>query len=106
MKKMLRMCADAAADTEDHLDKEGWLRQRAFGEVCERIQVTDVIALELEARAMSLAEAPKNAFDVAKGIAEDDVVAAPNVVLLPIKIPLSILVGHLGEDEVHRTQVQ
>ena len=48
--------ADAAEDAEDRLHEERRLDQLALEEVREVVEVADVVALELEARAAALAE--------------------------------------------------
>ena len=49
---VLGMRADAAADAEHRLDEQRRLDQAALEEVRRRVQVADVVALDLEARAV------------------------------------------------------
>ena len=48
--------ADAAEDAEDELHEEGRLDEPAVDEMGEIVEVADVVALVLEARAVRLAE--------------------------------------------------
>jgi hypothetical protein len=51
MAEILRCGADAAQDAEDRLHEERRLDQPAIEEMGEGVEVADVVALELEARA-------------------------------------------------------
>ena len=54
--EVLGVGADAAEDAEDRLHEERRLDQLALEEVGEVVEVPDVVALELEARAAAFAE--------------------------------------------------
>ena len=54
---VLGMWTDASADAQDGLDKERWLHQAAIEEMRGRVEMADVVALELEPRAVAAAPA-------------------------------------------------
>ena len=68
--EVFRVCSDAAQDAEDGLHEHRRLHETAVEEVLEVVQVADVIALELEARAVSVANL-QDVLDVAEGVLED-----------------------------------
>ena len=53
--------------------KSGGFDQLAVEEMREIVEMADVVAFELEARAVRLAQLLKNAFDILEGISEDEV---------------------------------
>ena len=57
--------ADAAEDAEDRLDEQRRLDQAAVEEVRQVVQMADVVALELEARAVASPQRSQDALDVA-----------------------------------------
>jgi hypothetical protein len=67
------MRADAAEDAEHRLDEERRLDEAAVGEVRERVEMADVVALDLEARAV-LGAGRQDVLDVLEGVLEDAVV--------------------------------
>ncbi len=81
--KIARIRADAAEDAEHSLDQERRLDQLAVREVRERVQVPDVVALELEARAERLADLAHDALDVDVVVVHDPAARAVDVRLLP-----------------------
>ena len=56
VQQVLRIGADAAEDAEDRLHEERRLDQAAVEEVRQVVEVADVVALELEARAAAFAQ--------------------------------------------------
>ena len=77
MHEVLGIGADAAQDAEDRLHEERRLDELAVEEVREVVEVPDVVALELEARAAAFAEVLQHVLDVLEGVAEDEVAASP-----------------------------
>ena len=55
--------------------KSGGFDQPAVEEMGQVVEVADVVALELEARAAALAELLQDVLDVREGVAEDEVAA-------------------------------
>ena len=53
---VLGIGADAAENAEDRLHEQRRLHQLAVEEMRERVEMADVVAFELEARAVALAE--------------------------------------------------
>src|SRR5690606_22104786 len=68
--EILVIRADAAENAEHALDEKGWLHEPFVDEVRERIQMPDVVALELEARAAFLAELPEGVLDLVERVDE------------------------------------
>ena len=88
--------ADAAQDAEDQLHEERRLDHAAIDEMREIVEVADVVAFVLEARAVLVAERLDDALDVAKRVAEDVVVGAAEIAFLPIVLPGLVAVGDAG----------
>jgi hypothetical protein len=84
--------ADPAEDPHHALDEERRLDDPAFEEVGEVVEVTDVVALELEAGAAGR-EPGDEFFDVGEGVAEDSAFAALQVALFPVVFPLRDAAG-------------
>ena len=66
----------------------------------------DVVALELEAGAVGLAEVAQDVFDVLEGVPEDEVPAVLQVLALPVVLELRVAVEHRVQPEVHRAHVE
>jgi hypothetical protein len=64
------MRADAAQDPEHRLDEVGRLDGAAVGEVAQRVEVADVVALDLEAGVVRAAGL-EDVLDVLEGVPED-----------------------------------
>ena len=75
VRDVLGMRADAAEDAEHALDEERRLDDAAIEEVRSRVQVPDVVALDLEARAVRRARG-QDVLDVRERVLEDAVVRA------------------------------
>ena len=58
--QVFRIGADAPQNAEDGLHEQRRLHELAVEEVCQGVEVPDVIALELEARAVAFAQLLKN----------------------------------------------
>lgn len=80
--------ADATKDAEHALDKKRRLHESLVYEVRERVQVADVVALELEAGAFSLPEIAERALDHAERVVERMHVRVADVLFLPVEPPL------------------
>ncbi|MDT4877818.1 hypothetical protein FQZ97_1133690 [compost metagenome] len=68
------MRADAATQPEYGLDQQWRRQQRAIEKMGGRVQVPDVVALDLEAR-LVLAAGLKDVGDILEGVPEDTVIA-------------------------------
>ena len=69
------MRADAAEDAEHALHQERRLDQLAFGEMSEVVQVTDVVAFELEARAVCRQRGQRE-LDILERVAKNQIAGA------------------------------
>src|SRR5882724_769264 len=99
------MRADAAQDPEHALDEKRRLDDTALEEVLRRIQVTDVVALDLEARSVVGARR-QDVLDVLERVAEDSLVRARQIFALPAVLEFLEALEHRKETEVHRTHVE
>src|SRR5689334_17419211 len=97
---VFRMNADAAADAEHRLDEEGRLHEPAIEEVRGGVEMADVVALELESRAVAAAGA-ENLCDVCEGVLEESCFRASQVGRFPFEPPRAIAWQHLVQAEVH-----
>ena len=102
---VLRMRADAAKDAEHRLHEERRLDHAAVGEVRERVEMADVIALDLEARAV-LGAGGEDVFDIGEGVLEDALARSFEIGLLPVVLELLVAGEHRKEPEIHRTHVE
>ena len=82
-----RIGADAAQDAEHALDQKRRLDQLAIREVGKRVEVADVVAFELEARAECLPNLPHDPFDIAVVVIHDAAAGTLDIGLLPIVLP-------------------
>ena len=55
---------------------------------------------------MALAKQFDDARDIAEGIAEDEIVGAAKVRLLPFELPFLVALGEREEREVHRAHIE
>ena len=62
--------ADAAEDAEDRLHEERRLHQSALQKMREVVQMADVVALELEARAAAFSQLLQHALDILERVPE------------------------------------
>ena len=104
--QVLGIGADAAEDAEDQLDEQRRLDQAAIEHVGEVVEVADVVALELEAGAVALADLLQDVLDVLIGVAEDEVARALERGRLPVVLPGLVALEHRVEAEVHRAHVE
>ena len=80
---VLGMRADAAEDAEHALDEQRRLHDAAIEEMLGRVQVADVVALDLEARAVRRARG-QDVLDVLERVLEDAVVGRLEILPLPV----------------------
>ena len=83
----------------------GGCQDASIEEVLRRVQMPDVVALDLEARAIGSARA-EDVFDVLERVLEDAFVRAGEVGLLPVELELLEPVQHREQAEVHRAHVE
>src|SRR3954451_23835833 len=81
---IFRMNADPAADAEHRLDEERRLHETSIEEVRRGVEMADVVALELESRAVAAAGA-ENLRDVCEGVLEESCFRASQVVWFPFE---------------------
>ena len=101
-----RIRPDAAQDAEDELDEERRPHQALVDEVGQVVEMAHVVALELEAGAVGLAQRAQDVRDVLEGVAEDLVLHALDVGLFPVVLPVADAAGDRMDREVHGTHVQ
>ena len=106
MHHVLRIRADAAEDAEDRLHEERRLDELAVEEVGEIVEVADIVALELEAGAVGVAELLQDVFDVLEGVAENVVARVLEMLPLPGVLEVGIAVEHGIQAEIHRPHVE
>jgi hypothetical protein len=94
-----------AENAEDGLHEERWLHEAAIEEVGEVIQVSHVVALELEAGAVR-AHRLQQALDVGEGIPEDVTPRHLEIAWLPVVRELLDAAGHGIEAEIHRSHIE
>src|SRR6476661_4264866 len=82
MHEILGMGPDAAQYAEDRLDEQRRLDQAAVEEMAQIVEMGDVIAFELEARAVAR-ERRQDVFDIPEGIAEHQVAGVLQMLALP-----------------------
>ena len=104
--QVLGVRTHAAQDAVDALDEQRPLDQAFVKEVGKVVEMTDVVALELEARAASFAQRSEDVRDVLKRVAKYEVFHPLDVGLLPVVAPVLDLARRLVDREVHRPHVQ
>src|ERR1700693_3468661 len=77
--EVLRLGADAAQDAEYRLHEEWRPNELFFDEVSQIVEVSDIVAFVLESRTMLFTERFEDALDIAKRVAEDEIVAPAQV---------------------------
>ena len=87
------------------LHQERRLDQLALGEMSEVVQVTDVVALELEARAVCR-QRGQCEFDILEGVAKNEIAGAVQILPLPFVLEVLEPVQHRKQAEIHRPHVQ
>src|ERR1700733_13232331 len=105
MHQVFRMRADTAQQAEYALNKKRRFGELAFDEMREVVQMRNVVALELEARAVRAARS-QDELDVLERILEDQVAAVGEVLALPVVLEVLEPVEHGIQAEVHRAHVQ
>ena len=106
MDEIVGIGADAAQNAQHELDEQRPRDQPAVTEMRQRIEVADVVALELEARAAALAQSFKHALHVGEGVLEDGVAGGFEEFRLPFMLPFPWLVEHWKQREIHRAHVE
>ena len=105
VQEVIGLGTDAAKDPEHRLHEQGRLDEAAVEEVGERVQVPDVVALELEAGAV-LAQLADDLLDVLEGVLEDPAAGVLEEALLPVEAEALDRRRHREHAEVHRAHVQ
>jgi hypothetical protein len=102
---ILSMRADAAEDAEHGLHQEGRLDQPAVGEMSEVVKMANVVALELEARAVCRHRGHRE-LDIFEGVAKNQIAGALQVLPLPLMLEVFEPVQRGEQSEIHRSHVQ
>ena len=99
------MRSDAAEDPEHALDEQRRLDHTALQEMRGRVQVADVVALDLEASPV-VGTRGEDVLDVLERVLEDAVLRSRKVRPLPIELERREALEHRIEPEVHRAHVE
>src|SRR6185503_11283077 len=97
--------ADAAEDPEHALDEKRRLDDAAIEEMRGGVEVPDVVALDLEARAIAGARS-EDVLDVLERVLEDAVLRSREIGPLPIELERRVALEHRIEAEIHRAHVE
>jgi predicted RNA-binding protein len=97
--QVLWVSADRAAQAKDGLNEQRRFHEATLEEPGQSVKMADVVALELEAGAVRLADVLEDVFDVGEGVLEDQFPGAFEERLLPVVLPL-------GQAEVDRAHVE
>src|SRR5207248_5763349 len=101
VRDIVGMRTDAAQNAKHALDEKRRLDNAALEEIRGRVQMADVVALDLEARAVVGARR-QNVFDILEGVAEDPLVRCLEIRALPVELELPETLEHRKQSEVHR----
>ena len=88
VREVAHVRADPAEDADHPLDQERRLDQAAVGEMGEGVKVADIVALELELRAVGLPDLGHDPLDEHVVVVHDPAAAALDVLALPVVLPL------------------
>ena len=101
MGKVVGVRPSAAQNTEDQLDKKGWLDQARIYHIGKVVKMAEVIALKLKAGAVAIAEFLECVFDGLEGIGKDKVLGRGEEVMLPVIFPLGVLICQRENTEIY-----
>lgn len=104
--QVLGVGVQPAQDAQHALDEQRALHQPLVDKVLQVVQVPHVIAFKLEPRALRIAQAREDRFDVGEGVAEDLALGPSDVACLPGVFPVTDPAPGLVEGKVHRPHVQ
>src|SRR4029079_6511514 len=100
------MRADAAENAEYRLDEERRLDDAAVGEVAQRVEMADIVALDLEAGAI-VGAGGEDVLDVGEGVLEHASARALLIRPLPVMFELPLEArDHRIEPEIHGAHVE
>src|SRR5437868_8878728 len=102
---ILGMGPDAAKDAEHRLHEERRTHQATLEKMREVVEVTDVVALKLEA-GVAVVAGRQNVFDVLERIAEDEIARSLQMLPLPIELELLVAPQQMVEPEVDGSHVE
>src|SRR4051812_31709129 len=100
MRDIFGMRADASENPEDRLHEQGRLDQTAVQEMLEIIKVPDVVAFELEARAV-IGAGRQNEFDVLERIPEHQIARILQMLALPLKLEFLVAIEQMEQPKIH-----
>src|ERR1700682_3511024 len=105
VRDIVRMRTDATENAEHTLDEKRRLDHPAVEEMLRRIEVADVVALDLEARGVARAGG-KDVLDVRERVADAAVCRTLEIGPLPIVLEGRETRQHRKQSEVHRAHVE
>src|SRR5690606_26551382 len=92
MDEVFDLRSDAAQNPEYRLHQQRWLHQSALKEMRQRVEMTDIVTLELETRAAAFAEILQNSFDIGKRVAKNEIAAVLEMLAFPFVFEALVLV--------------
>ena len=105
MLDILGVSSDSTENPEHALDEIGRLNETPADKMRQVIEMSDVVTLELEARAVPVAGL-ENILDILEGVAEDQVFGGFEVRLFPIELERFVSPNQRVEPEVDRSHVE
>ena len=96
MHHVLGMPADAAENAEHALHEERRLHETPVDEVGKRVEMPDVVALNLEPRAV-IGASRENRLDIGEGVLEDMIARPFEVGLLPSRAGIAVKRPSIGK---------
>src|SRR6476620_4661143 len=103
---IFRMRSDAAQNSEHRLNEQRRFHQAAVEKMAQRVQMPNVIALDLEPGAVSGAGG-QNVLDVREGVLEHAAARPLEIRFLPVVFELALEPGdHRVKAEIHRAHVE
>ena len=104
--QVVEIGADSAEYSEDGLHKKRGFGQATIDNVCQVVEVSDVVALVLETSATPFAKTFQDRLDVTERVAEDAPAGGFQVGRFPVVLPFRESVKRREQAEVHRPHVQ
>src|SRR5450756_2761732 len=100
------MAADASENAEHRLHEQRRLDQAAIEEMLERVEMADIIALDLETGVIFRAGS-EDVFNVSEGVLEHALLGPFQIRLFPVVFEVALVArDHRVEPEIHRAHVE
>ncbi len=106
VQQVFRIRSDTAKNAEDGLHKKRRFRQTSIDEMCQGIQVTDVVAFVFKTGATSFAQPFQDYFDIRECVPKDSIARATKIIGLPVVLPIAEFIQRRIQPEVHGPHVQ